>query len=118
MGDNPTANALATSALDAQIFEDQVKPRVTPELIDEHRRTPIGFHSLDLERVLVYMRRQPQAGKFVIVCTKRDEEWAIGELSGVRGSGPKIVDDERFPSLSSAEHGVFLRRLEAFGLNA
>jgi branched-chain amino acid transport system permease protein len=118
MGDQPAANALASSALDAQIFEDQVRPRITPELVEEHRASPIGFHSLELERVLVYMRRQPQVGKFVIVCTRPDTEWAIGELSGVRGIGPKIVDDERFASLPSAEHGVFLRRLKALGFEA
>jgi hypothetical protein len=116
MGEQPAADALAASDLDAQIFEQQIRPLVTADVIEEHRRTPIGFHTLELERILVYLRRQAQAGKFVIVCTKRDEEWAIGELSGVRGVGPRIVDDERYPSLDSAEHGVFLRRLQALGI--
>jgi hypothetical protein len=111
-----TADALAASDLDAQIFERQIKPLITADVIDEHRRTPIGFHSLELERILVYLRRQPQTGKYVIVCTQRDAEWAIGELSGVRGTGPRVVGDERYPSLEAAEHGVFLRRLEALDL--
>jgi hypothetical protein len=116
MAEQPAPHALAASDLDAQIFEQQIKPLVTPEVIEEHRQTPIGFHSLELERILVYLRRQAQAGKYVIVCTQRDREWAIGELSGVRGVGPTITSDERFASLTSAEHGVFLERLRALGL--
>jgi hypothetical protein len=98
------------------MLTDQLSALVTPELIDEHRRRPIGAHSSELERVLRHLRRQPTAGKYVLVCTRRDAEWAIGRLSGVRGIGPEIAGDERFGSLAAAEHGVFLKRLAALGL--
>jgi hypothetical protein len=112
----PTPDVAAAAEIAARLLTEQLEALVTPELVEEHRRNPIGFHSPELERVLRHLRRQPTAGKYVLVCTRRDAEWAIGRLSGVRGVAPEIVDDERFDSLAAAEHGVFLRRLAAFGL--
>lgn len=115
MHDEPTADLVAAGELGERMLTEQVGALVTRDLIEEHRRNPVGFHSPDLERILRHLRRQPTAGKYVLVCTRRDEEWAIGELSGVRGVGPRIVGEERFSSLAAAQHGVFLRRLEALG---
>jgi hypothetical protein len=112
----PTPDLQAAADLGGRLLADQLPALVTPELIDEHRLRPIGAHSPALERVLRHLRRQPTAGKYVLVCTRRDAEWAIGRLSGVRGVGPEIVGDERFGSLAAAEHGVFLKRLAALGL--
>lgn len=105
--------------IDRRLFERWVKPLVTPEIIEEHRRSPFGFHSDGLERVLRYVRknRGGQAGQYVIVRTKPDKEWAIARLSGVRGV-PAEIGPDRFTSLASAEHGVFLRRLRDLGLLA
>jgi len=104
--------------IDARILANSIKPLVTDEIIQEHKRNPIGFHSDALERVLIYLRRNrlKTAGKYVIVCTKPHQEWRIATLSGVRGVGPKIDESSRFTSREEAEHGVFLKRLADLGL--
>jgi branched-chain amino acid transport system permease protein len=84
---------------------------INDDLITEHRAKPLGQHSDALGRVLNFVRRMPQAGKYAIVCTRPWQEWRIGVLSGRRGIGPTISDDDRFTSLAEAEHGVFLRRV-------
>ncbi len=87
------------------------KQLVTDELIEEHRRKPLGQHSDALERVLNYFRRAPQADKYIGVCTRPWAEWRIGVLSGVRGVPPTILEDERFSSEEALQHGIFLRRI-------
>jgi branched-chain amino acid transport system permease protein len=84
---------------------------ITDELIEEHRRQPLGQHSDALERVLNYFRRAPQADKYIGVCSRPWAEWRIGVLSGVRGVPPTILDDERFSSEEALQHGIFLRRV-------
>jgi branched-chain amino acid transport system permease protein len=87
-------------------------PLVRPDLVEEHRVQPRGQHSADLERILHYFRSGPAKGKYVIVCTKPHEEYRIGMLSGRRGEAPRVLGDQRFPSVTAAEHGVFERRLQ------
>ena len=103
--------------LDQRVREEVIKPLVTGEIIEEHKRHPIGKHSDELERVLIYLRNyhHQMQGKLIIVCTKPHQEWCIGELTGVRGQPPKIFS-ECFSSREEAEHGVFLRRLKDLGL--
>lgn len=89
-----------------------IKALITEELIEEHRRKPLGQHSDALERVLNYFRRQPQPGKYVIVATRPWEEYRIGVLSGVRGTPAEILGDGgTFATEQAAMHGVFLRRV-------
>jgi branched-chain amino acid transport system permease protein len=91
---------------------EKIKALITEELIAEHAARPLGQHSDTLERVLQYFRRQPQAGKYIIVTTKPWEEYRIGVLSGVRGKTAEILEDsETFPTEDAAMHGVFLRRV-------
>jgi branched-chain amino acid transport system permease protein len=107
-----------TSNLDPRLQVEAIKSLITPEIIEEHKRKPIGQHSDALERVLIYLRTNhyQMQGKLIIVCTKPDEEWCLGELSGVRGQPPKIYRQECFSSREEAEHAVFLRRLRNLGL--
>ena len=90
---------------------ERIRALITDELIEEHRRKPLGQHSDALERVLNYFRRQPQPGKYIVVATKPWEEYRIGVLSGVRGTPASILDDETFATEEEAMHGVFLRRV-------
>lgn len=90
---------------------EKIKALITDELIAEHEAKPLGQHSDALERVLQYFRRQPQAGKYIIVATKPWGEYKIGVLSGQRGHTASILDDETFASEEEAMHGIFLRRV-------
>lgn len=95
------------------ILEKEIKPRISKEIIDEHKNNPIGKHSDNLERVLIYFRKNhlEMEGKYILVCTKPHEEWRIAELSGKKGVPPKLLDDV-FDDRFEAEHGLFLKRLE------
>jgi hypothetical protein len=100
------------------IFETDVKPRVTEEIIEEHRKRPIGKHSDELERVLIYLRKHhlEMEGKYILVCTKPHEEWRIATLSGKPGVPPELLADS-FSDRYEAEHGLFLKRLADAGLS-
>jgi len=57
-------------------FDEKLRERlralITDELIAEHKENPLGFrghHSPDLQFVLNYFRRSPQAGKYIIVAS-------------------------------------------------
>jgi hypothetical protein len=102
--------------VERHIFETEIKPRVTREIIEEHRRRPIGKHGDDLERVLVYLRTNhlEMKGKYILVCTKPHAEYRIGRLSG--GSGPPDLLPETYPDRNEAEHALFLKRLADAGL--
>jgi N,N-dimethylformamidase len=95
-----------------QRWRAEVAGLVDDELIEEHRRTPVGRHSDRLERVLAYFRKAGQAGKYVIVATDPGRQWAIGVLSGARGEAPALLAGARFDSEAAAQHGVFLRRVQ------
>lgn len=105
-----------------RLLEDRIKdvfvrPRVTQKIIDEHKKKPIGMHSDELERVLVYLRRNHLeiSGKLIIVCTKPHEEWRIAELSNIPHM-PPVMREESYKNRNEAEHGVFVLRLKAAGL--
>lgn len=103
---------------DRRIFEENVRPRVTAELVEEHRRSPLGRNGDALKVVLRYLRRNRLAldGKEVVVCTVPHREWKIGFLSGVRGGSVRIDESRAFGSIGEAYHAIFLRRLRAHGL--
>jgi hypothetical protein len=90
---------------------ERIKALVTDELIAEHAAKPLGQHSDALERVLQHFRRQPAAGKYIIVATEAWGEYRIGVLSGERGRVPEILGDATFATEEEALHGIFLRRV-------
>jgi hypothetical protein len=104
--------------IDRRIFETKIKPLITKELIEEHKQNPIGKHSEQLDMILNYFRRhhEQMEGKYVIVCTKPHKEWRIGEHPAVRGERPTVFEDESFDSREAAEHGLFLKRLQKYGV--
>jgi hypothetical protein len=103
---------------DRRIFETKIKPLITKELIEEYKLNPIGKHSEQLDIILNHLRRhhEQMEGKYVIVCTTPHKEWHIGEHPGVRGKRPTIFRDESFYSREAAEYGLFLKRLQKFGV--
>jgi branched-chain amino acid transport system permease protein len=91
---------------------DFLKKLVTEEIIEEHRRKPLGQHSEPLERILTYFRRQPQIDKYAITVIEPFKAYRIVALSGVRGVAPRIVEDKIYPSPAEAYHGLFMRRIQ------
>ncbi|MFO1349322.1 MAG: branched-chain amino acid ABC transporter permease [Gammaproteobacteria bacterium] len=91
---------------------DYLKTLVTPEVIDEHKRSPLGQHSEALERLLLYFRRQPQVDKYAIEAVEPFKAYRIVALSGHRGVAPRLVEDKIYASQEEAYHGVFMRRVQ------
>lgn len=104
--------------IDMRLFETTIKPLITKELIEEHRKNPIGKHSDDLGLVLRFFRRHHEQleGKDVVICTTPNKEWHLGVYPGERGKGPTIFWEESFDSIEAAEHGLFLKRLKKYGV--
>lgn len=91
---------------------DYLKALISPELIAEHERSPLGQHSEALERLLLYFRRAPQADKYAITVVEPFKAYRIVALSGHRGVAPRVVEDKIYASQNDAYHGVFLRRVQ------
>lgn len=65
-----------------------------------------------LKRLLLRMRGESPKGKYIIICTKVEEEWRIAKLSGIRGVPPEFVGDKVYTNEQDAQHDIFLLRLE------
>ena len=93
-------------------LRDHLKTLITPELIEEHHRNPLGQHSDALSRVLNYFRRGDVADKYAIIRqTGRFHAYKIVAFSGVRWAPPRLVDDRTHEGINEAYHAVFLLRV-------
>ncbi|MFZ1816272.1 MAG: branched-chain amino acid ABC transporter permease [Rhizobiaceae bacterium] len=93
-------------------LRDELKLNITPELIEEHRRKPLGRHSDALSRVLNYFRRGEMSDKYAIMRQPTNfNHYKIVALSGERGTPPRIVDDRVYETVDEAYHAVFLLRV-------
>ncbi len=91
---------------------DYLKKLVSPEVIEEHRKSPLGQHSEALERLLLYFRRAPLSDKYAIIAVEPFKAYRIVALSGQRGVAPRIVEDRIYASQEEAYHGIFMRRVQ------
>ncbi|HWG74343.1 MAG TPA: hypothetical protein VG184_09850 [Acidimicrobiales bacterium] len=103
------------------VFTDKVRAHiaqtVTPELVEEHRRNPVGHHSAALAQVLAYFRQRPTAAKLAVVAVAPGREWVVIRLSGRPGCAHEPVDGAAFFSREEdALHAVLLRRLGEAGV--
>ncbi len=108
-----TKVAAAEGDVDRHIFENRIRPRITVEIIDEHRADPFGAsHSPDLEMVLRYLRRNPVRSKprYLLVETQPFREWRLALYDRQRGVGPTVTDCS-FGTRGEAQHAIFVRRL-------
>ncbi len=90
---------------------DYLKRLVCPEVIEEHRRKPLGQHSEALERLLLYFRRAPMDDKYALHRAGPDGPYKIIAFSGARGVAPRVVEDREYETVEAAYHGVFMRRV-------
>lgn len=90
---------------------DYLKTLISPQIIEEHQKQPLGQHSEALERVLLYFRRSKMDDKYALHRAGPKGPFKIIAFSGVRGVSPRLVDDREYATLSEAYHGVFMRRV-------
>jgi branched-chain amino acid transport system permease protein len=94
---------------------ESLRPLISAEIVEEHRRAPLGPHSEALQRVLNYLGLFPIDGKLI---TEHDgPQWFVCRLMGF----PALrADRVAGPLESEAEalHEVFRRRLlDVFGVS-
>ena len=83
------------------------------DLVEEFRKTPVGHHSPELQKLMNRLRVEHFPGKHVLICTKPFEEWRLARLSGVRGEAPEVVEGVVYTSIDEAEWAVFKIRWKA-----
>ena len=92
-----------------------LRPLITAEMVEEHRRAPLGPHSDELQRVLNYLGLFPIDGKLI---TEHDgSQWFVCQLIGFPALRAERVAGP-LESEAEALHEVFRRRLlDVFGLS-
>jgi len=86
---------------------------IDPERVDlahEFKACIYGRHSGELQRVLNRMRGGLNAGRYVIVCTKRHREWTLARMGERAGDPLEPVPGYVFRSEEEAEWVVFKLR--------
>lgn len=90
---------------------DYLKSLICNEILEEHRRSPLGQHSEALERVLLYFRRAPLDDKYALHFIAATDRYKIIAFSGQRGVSPRVVEDREYASIPEGYHGIFMRRV-------
>lgn len=99
----------------------RVRALVTPELVAEHRRNPIGIHSAELDFVLGVVRRHasPDMDRLLIFATDGDglegERFRVLEHSTRVPGGPMGLRGPSSDSIEEITHRIFLERLVSLG---
>jgi len=77
---------------------------------EEFRKTPVGHHSLGLQRLLTVFRGEALAGKPFLLCVEPFRRWVMALHPGVRGKPFKILRDKVYRDRNEAEWDVFKAR--------
>lgn len=92
-----------------------LRPLVTPELVDEHRRSPLGQPGDALQRILNYLGSLPIDGKLIVEHDGADQ-WFVSRLVGFPPTGAQRLQGP-LATEGDAVHAVFRRRLiDVFGI--
>jgi branched-chain amino acid transport system permease protein len=84
---------------------------ISDEIIEEHRKRPLGQHSEPLERLLLYFRTAPLKNKYVIKRDGISHKFRIARLSGEQYAPLKEISQVEYETSNEAYHEVFLRRV-------
>ena|SRR5689334_13193809 len=114
VGSQDDLDAVIASRFHARRIE-ALRPLITAEMVEEHRRAPLGPHSDGLQRVLNYLGLFGIDGKLI---TENDgEAWFVCRVVGFPAVRAERVAGP-LESEAQALHAVFRRRLaDVFGLS-
>ena len=91
----------------ASIYRIRPEDRVFGE---EFRQTPVGHHSLGLQRILTVFRGEALAGKPFLLCVEPFRRWILALHPGERGKPFKILRNKVYRDRNEAEWDVFKAR--------
>jgi N,N-dimethylformamidase len=87
--------------------------RIRPEdreHAEEFRKTPVGHHSLGLQRLLTVFRGEALAGKPFLLCVEPFRRWVLALHPGERGKPFRILRNKVYRDRDEAEWDVFKAR--------
>ena len=90
----------------------QIDPTRT-DLIAEFDANPDGPHSHELALVLNRLRIGPLEERYIVVCTKPRQAWAVARMPIERGQPLEFVDGAVFDNADDASRRVFRLRWQA-----
>jgi branched-chain amino acid transport system permease protein len=85
-----------------------------PALAAEFKKTPLGHHSPQLQRLLRIFRTMPVAGKHGLLRTSHRREWVLVEFNGRKGEPLTVYHDRVFTNWNDAEWAVFRIRWQRY----
>ena len=86
----------------------EIRALITPALIEEHRRQPLGRQSDALSRVVNFFRHPP---KYALYSPVPAREWVLVTVPIRPGQPPQPLDGKVYTSEAEALHAVFLRHV-------
>jgi branched-chain amino acid transport system permease protein len=85
-----------------------------PALAAEFRRTPLGHHSPQLQRLLRVFRTMPVPGKHALLRIDHARAWVLVEFNGKKGEPLTVHRDRVFTDWKDAEWAVFKIRWKRY----
>lgn len=83
------------------------------DLVDEFWASPGGPYSPELGLLVNRLRLSPMRERYMLVCTRRGQEWAIAKMPTTRGAPLEYVEGGVFNDFVAATREVFRLRWEA-----
>lgn len=83
------------------------------DLIAEYDANPGGPYSHALTMVVNRLRLGPPEERYILICTRRGREWAVGKLPTQRGQEIELVAGAVFDNYDDAARKVFRLRWQA-----
>lgn len=88
--------------------------RPDPALAAEFKRTPLGHHSAELQKLLRVFRTLPTAGKHALLRVDHRRAWVLVRFNGRKGEPLTVHRDRVFADWNEAEWAVFKLRWQAY----
>ncbi len=88
--------------------------RPDPALAAEFKRTPLGHHSAELQKLLRVFRTLPTAGKHALLRVDHRRAWVLVQFNGRKGEPLTVHRDRVFTDWNEAEWAVFKLRWQAY----
>lgn len=108
-----------TWRLHSRRLAEHLRPLITPDLVAEHRRSPLHrVKSPALLHVLDALRQEPIEGKLAVLARIPGSSYQIIRLAGALSRPNDLSDRRRFATEADALHAIFLQRLEEMGLGS
>jgi branched-chain amino acid transport system permease protein len=85
-----------------------------PALAAEFKKTPLGHHTPQLQRLLRLFRTLPTAGKHALLRVDHKRAWVLVEFNGKKGEPLTVHRDRVFTDWNEAEWAVFRLRWKAY----